>query len=103
MFFCYRVKVKEREADPMTEVESACFHGNQYLVWGYRCYFLSWINSHLSTQTSSIHFMLKQHFYINLVGFLDTENTNFLSRIITTTSQIVTRLKKKCMEINLNI
>lgn len=37
------------------------------------------------------------------MGFLDTENTNFLSRIITTTSQIVTRLKKKCMEIDLNI
>lgn len=70
MFFCYRVKVKEREADPMTEVESACFHGNQYLVWGYRCYFLSWINSHLSNTDKLNSFHVKTTFLYKPCGFL---------------------------------
>lgn len=57
--FCYRVKVNGREVDPMTEVESACFRGNQYLEWGYRCYFLSWINSHLSNTDKCNSFSIK--------------------------------------------
>lgn len=47
--------------------------------------------------------MLKQHFFINLWVFSDTQNKNFLSCINTTLSQIVTWSKMKCIEIHSNM